>query len=101
MTILDMFTQIVRAIWNGMASITVPVLNISATSLLLGVFIVCVAIQILNPLLGIGASIVDSFVVGAHNDRARTTARYNAKVSRQRAQAKADDRAVRDVKRWV
>ena len=97
MTALQLFTSVIRQIWDGMSSITVPVLNISITSMLLGIFIVCVAIQILNPLLGIGASIVDSFVVGAHRSNARASARASA---RYRA-GRLADRDLRDVKRWV
>lgn len=97
MTALQLFTSVIRQIWDGMAAITVPVLNISITSMLLGIFIVCVAIQILNPLLGIGASIVDSFVVGAHRSNSRASARASA---RYRA-GRLADRDLRDVKRWV
>lgn len=72
MTVIDLFTNVIRQIWDGMSNITVPLLGIPVTSFLVGLFVACVAIQILNPLLGIGASIVDGFVSGMHRSRARS-----------------------------
>lgn len=101
MTFLQFFTSIIGRIWSGMSSITVPLLNISVTSFLLGIFIVCVAIQILNPLLGIGASVVDSFVVGAHRSNSRASARSSARSSARYRAGRAADANLRDVSRWV
>lgn len=101
MGILDLFTRVISMIWDGMNSIIVPVLNISVTNMLLGLFIACVAIQILNPLLGVGASLVDSFVSGAHRSNARASARASASASSRQRAVRQADRNLHDVSRWV
>lgn len=99
MTILQLFTTVIRQIWDGMSNITVPLLNIPVTSLLLGLFISCVSIQILNPLLGIGASLFngasESFRATYHS------AVRNHRVRSARAKAVQADKNLRDVSRWV
>lgn len=81
MGIVDLFSRVIAMIWEGMNSIIVPVLNISVTKMLLGLFIACVAIQILNPLLGIGASLVDSFSSGVRRSSSRARARSSKEYS--------------------
>lgn len=57
MTTLEFFKEIFGSIWDGMSTITVPLLNIPVTDFLLGMFVVGVSIGILFPLLGIGGGI--------------------------------------------
>lgn len=83
MGIVDLFSRVIAMIWEGMNTIIVPVLNISVTKMLLGLFIACVAIQILNPLLGIGASLVDSFSSGVRRSSSRAHARARARSSKE------------------
>ena len=101
MTILQFFKSIIGTIWYQMSLIQVPLLNIPVTSLLLGAFIVAVSIGILNPLLGIGGLVVDSFVSGSRRSRSSVK---SASVARERAfyrnRAEAD-RKLHDVSRWV
>lgn len=101
MTLLLFFKSCIGAIWSGMSRITVPLLDIPVTSMLLGVFIVGVAIGILQPLLGIGGGIIDAFASGARASRSRATARSSAREHafyRNRAEA---ERKLHDVSRWV
>lgn len=57
MSTLQFFKEIFESIWDGMSNITVPLLNISVTQLLLGMFVAGIAIGILYPILGIGGGI--------------------------------------------
>jgi len=50
------FTTFLADCWRMFEEVTVPVLNISFAQLYLGVFVVCISIIILRPLLGIGGS---------------------------------------------
>lgn len=50
------FTTFLADCWRMFEEITVPVLNISFAKLYIGVFVVCISIMILRPLLGIGGT---------------------------------------------
>lgn len=101
MSTLTFFKNVVMSIWSGMETIIVPLINIPVTSLLVGLFVVGIAIGILNPLLGIGGGIVDSFVSGAHRSASRANARAASRAAYNRRAAKVADNKVRDVSRWV
>lgn len=53
---MEDFTTFLADCWHLFEEVQVPVLNISFAKLYLGVFVVCISIIILRPLLGIGGS---------------------------------------------
>lgn len=101
MTVLEFFKAVIGQIWDGMSQINVPLLDIPITSFLIGAFVVQVAIMILNPLLGIGAGFIDNLTSSVRRSRASRSAAARSHASAARAEARASDRALRDVNRWV
>lgn len=112
MSFLEFFRRVFAQMWVGMSNINVPLLDIPVTRFLIGMFVVGVAIGILNPLLGIGGGIVDAFVAGAHRSQARAESRASRRVARNnmearrqyalnRARARDAERNLHDVSMWV
>lgn len=78
MSQLEFFTQVIKSIWDGMESITVPFLDIPVTSLFLGVFVTSFAVMILRPILGLGGSAFGAIGSSIHGSISRSRSRAYA-----------------------
>lgn len=63
--------QLFRSFWDIFEEVQVPLLNISFAELYIGVFVACISIVILRPLLGIGAVAVNNLAKGSGSSRRR------------------------------